>query len=393
MVFEDVTAGKRMEKDLHWELTIQNALTELYTPVISPDSTLYDISNVMLSRARLLTGSRVGFVSLIDPDTDESIIYAVHSGPDRSGTADPIDRDPSLMALRDSGLDHGEAFFANNGSTNPTLRDMPSGDMRLGRVLAAPIRLGDKTTGRIALADSDRNYTERDLSAIMRLAEFFALAVRNKQAEEKVKSSLREKVLMLKEIHHRIKNNLQVVMSLLNLQVHHLEDVQARHLFKENQYRIKSMALVHERLYQSTDLSHVDFKEYISKLAVDLFRAYRIDVETVKLTVQAENVTLGIDTSVPCGMIINELLLNSLKHAFPRDRKGCVSVSLVRTGADTLLLTVADDGVGLPEHFDLANMKSLGFNLVVALTEQLHGEIKIVRDNGTRIEIAFRARD
>ena len=395
-VLEDVTQRKRMEEGRQWELIIQNALTELYLPIISPDSTLHDISRVMLSRARALTASRHGFVSLIDPDSERYLTYASSEAEtEEGGPVIPLKSEsPHVWEdLRVYALAKGEAFFTNSLDDRPGGNEWPEGHFPVERFLAAPVTLGERVVGQIALANSDRHYTERDLEAVMRLAEYFALAVQNKWAEDKVKSSLREKVLMLKEIHHRIKNNLQVVMSLLNLQIHHLDDARARSLFRENQFRIKSMALIHERLYQSNDLSHVDFKEYISKLAVDLFRAYRIDVETIRLTVRADDITLGIDTSVPCGLIINELLLNSLKHAFPKGRKGNVSVTLERTGRENLLLTVADDGIGLPRNFQVKNSKSLGFNLVVALTDQLHGALRVQQDRGTRIEISFRARD
>jgi PAS domain S-box-containing protein len=398
VVFEDVTPRQRAEEDLHWELTVQNALTALYTPIISPASTMQDIARVMLERARELTGSGHGFVSLIDPATDAHLLFASTDssteGQDRPGAALRRSAGGTWLGLRGHALTTKAAFFTNEPAVHPAMSSMPAGHFTVERFLSAPVNLHGETVGQIALANPGRDFSERDLAAVVRLAEFFALAVQNKRAEDKVKASLREKVLMLKEIHHRIKNNLQVVMSLLNLQAHHLADAGARSLFRENQFRIKSMALIHERLYQSTDLSHVDFKEYITKLAIDLFHAYRIDVDTIRFTVQADDISLGIDTSVPCGLIINELLLNSLKHAFSDGRRGMVTVTLVRSGRDDLLLTVRDDGVGLPPEFDIRESKSLGFNLVVALTEQLGGSIRVHReDPGTRIEIALKIKD
>jgi len=210
-----------------------------------------------------------------------------------------------------------------------------------------------------------------------------------KQAEEQIKASLREKEVLLKEIHHRVKNNLQIISSLLNLQSRNIKDRQLLDMFRESQNRIKSMALIHERLYQSKDLARIDFLEYIRNLAAHLFRSYCINSDAIKLKIDVENVALGIDTAIPCGLIINELVSNSLKYAFPAGAEGEVRIHLRPASDSKYLLIVSDSGVGLPQDLDIRSTTSLGLRLVSTLTDQLGGTIEIQNSGGTEFRITF----
>lgn len=214
-----------------------------------------------------------------------------------------------------------------------------------------------------------------------------------KREEDKVRSSLREKEILLKEIHHRVKNNLQIISSLLNLQSAHIRDPRALEVFKEGQGRVRSMALIHEKLYQSEDLARVDFSEYIRNLAAYLFRSYEVHAGAVALGVEAEDVLLGVDTAIPCGLIINELVSNSLKHAFPGGGVGSINIRLRPADAGRLTLTVADDGVGLPDGFDVSRTSSLGLQLVNTLARQLGGEVLVGCGAGAEFSITFRKGD
>jgi two-component system, sensor histidine kinase PdtaS len=211
-----------------------------------------------------------------------------------------------------------------------------------------------------------------------------------KREEEKIKSSLREKEVLLKEIHHRVKNNLQIISSLLNLQSAHIRDPRALEVFKEGQGRVRSMALIHEKLYQSDDLARVDFSEYISNLAAYLFRSYEVNAGGVRLNVEAEDVLLGVDTAIPCGLIINELVSNSLKHGFPGGKGGSIHITLRPEGPERLKLCVADDGVGLPPGFDVRDTPSLGLQLVNTLARQLGGAVEVGGSAGAEFNITFR---
>jgi PAS domain S-box-containing protein len=217
-----------------------------------------------------------------------------------------------------------------------------------------------------------------------------------RQAEEEIKTSLREKEILLKEIHHRVKNNLQIVSSLLNLQSRHVKD-EFRDQFKESQNRIKSMALIHETLYQSGNLTGVDVAKYAKSLSKHLIRSYGAD-SSIRLKVDADNVLLGIDKSVPCGLIINELVSNSLKHAFSGEKDGEIRIvvrsenySTDDTSRIRYDMVISDNGIGLPKDFDYRKTNSLGLQLVSALTKQIDGNIEVDTSRGTEFRITFRS--
>jgi PAS domain S-box-containing protein len=213
---------------------------------------------------------------------------------------------------------------------------------------------------------------------------------RHKRAELAVKDSLREKEVLLREIHHRVKNNMQVISSLLNLQSRNIEDPNLRKMFQESQSRVRAMALIHEVLYGSDDLSRIDLEDYVSKLAKSLTRMYGADASRIRLEVVGNGVTLEIDDTVPCGLVISELLSNSFKYAFPDGRPGEISINAVATDDDRIVLTVRDDGVGIPDDVDIRHTESMGMGLVTGLVEnQLGGQLELDRTGGTCFTIVF----
>jgi len=212
----------------------------------------------------------------------------------------------------------------------------------------------------------------------------------SRRAEEQVKVSLKEKELLLKEIHNRVKNNLQVISSLLNLQAGYIQDEQARARFKESRDRLKAMVLIHEKLYQSDDLTAIDFGGYIRNLAVHLFRAHQVDARAIALHLDVEPLNLDIDRAMSCGLIINELVSNAIKYAFPNGKAGEIRIGFHEEAQKQIVLTVGDNGAGLPKELDFRQAESLGFQLINTLAEQLHGTITLDRDGGTRFTLAFR---
>jgi PAS domain S-box-containing protein len=208
-----------------------------------------------------------------------------------------------------------------------------------------------------------------------------------RRTEEKIRASLAEKVLMLKEIHHRVKNNLQVISSLLSLQSGSIKDPRDLALFKESEDRIRSMALIHEKLYQSSDFSRVDFRQYLESLVGYLFRSYR--VADVRYEMEIDDIHLGINAAIPCGLVLNELLTNALKHAFPHGRGGVILLRLSRLEGDRARLTVRDDGIGLPEGFDPEKSQSLGMHLTRILAQQLDGTLRHRNEGGAVFEMEF----
>ena len=207
-------------------------------------------------------------------------------------------------------------------------------------------------------------------------------------AEQRIKAALLEKEVLLKEIHHRVKNNLQVVSSLLSLQSRGVQDEATRQMFKESQNRVQSMALIHEQLYQSKSLSELDFPAYVKQLVSRLFQSHQISSSRIELVTKVDDVQLGVEIAIPCGLIINELVTNALKHAFPADCGGKIEIELTQ-GEDGLTLCVRDNGVGIPEEIGLRNSETLGLRLVRSLVMQLEGKARIQRSGGTAIHITF----
>jgi PAS domain S-box-containing protein len=243
------------------------------------------------------------------------------------------------------------------------------GSKFMAQVLITP--LFDESEQLIGFSKVTRNITER------------------KQAEAQAREALRREML-LKEIHHRVKNNLQVISSLLFLQSTNISDPNTLQSLEESQARVKSIALIHEKLYGSKDLERLDFAEYVRDLLADLLHTYRIQQERIAFHTDIGDIRLGIDTAIPCGLIITELVTNALKHAFPEEGRGDVWISLILSEAQTYVLRVRDNGVGLPLHMDWRRSKSLGLNLVSDLTKQLEGTIDASSSGGTEFTIAFK---
>ena len=209
-----------------------------------------------------------------------------------------------------------------------------------------------------------------------------------KHAEAVLKKSLREKDVLLREVHHRVKNNMQVISSLLSLQASSTGDDRLSIIVQESQSRVRAMALIHEILYESSDLTGINLEQYLSQLAASLTRMYGAENGLVQIDVEPKDITLGIDATVPCGLAINELISNSLKHGYPDARKGQIGI-LVRSEADDeLAIVVRDDGVGMPPDIDIRNTDTMGLGLVVGLVEkQLGGRLELDRSRGTRFTI------
>jgi PAS domain S-box-containing protein len=209
-----------------------------------------------------------------------------------------------------------------------------------------------------------------------------------KVTEERLAASLVEKEVLLKEVYHRVKNNLQTVSSVLAIQADSIKDPVMRGLFLENQQRVRSMALIHEKLYRSKTLAQIDFREYLDSLATSLFRTYRVS-SNVTLKVDVRDVALDIDTSITCGLLINELLSNSLKHAFPGGRSGEISVCMQPLENGEVSLSFSDTGVGLPAGLVIEKSDTLGMTLISSLVRQLSGTIEISSGPGARFDITF----
>jgi len=210
-----------------------------------------------------------------------------------------------------------------------------------------------------------------------------------KHKEEHIQRALKEKDVLLGEIHHRVKNNLQIVHSLLGLQSTNITDEVVVGMLRESQNRIRSMALIHQTLYESKDFARVDFRNFLESLVPTLISSYGMGSERVALDLRSLEVLLPINTAIPCGLIVNEIIANSLKHAFPNDRSGKISIDLAHRDPNSVRLSVSDDGVGIPESQNLEDATTLGLQLVTMLVDQLDGTLTIHRSNPTTFEICF----
>ena len=239
-------------------------------------------------------------------------------------------------------------------------------------------------------------FTARDETILLRLADYAASAIRNSQlyhaaqaeptrrtqVEAQLQASLQEKEVLLQEIHHRVKNNLQIVSSLLNLQARAVNDPHLRALLHDSRQRLQAMALIHEALYQAHDLALVPFGTYVRQLTAQLFRAYGGEARRIRLTVHADPLDLEIDKATPCGLILHELLANAFTHAFPDGRPGTIDVALRRATHD-LTLSVKDTGIGMPHALKGQHPGSLGLKLIGMLTNQLGGTVVLAQEGGT----------
>ncbi len=211
-----------------------------------------------------------------------------------------------------------------------------------------------------------------------------------KTAENTLKASLAEKEVLLKEIHHRVKNNLQVISSLVDLQSNEVNNEAMRDVFRDVVFRVRSMAMVHEKLYQSGDFAHVDFADYANSFISYLWRAQGVATPGVQLNLNLEPVLLPVNKAIPCGLMLNELFINALKHAFVNRKKGTVTVSLHIIEQEKVVLTVKDDGIGLPPEMDIKKAHSLGLRLVQMLARQVQASVETIIDNGTTFTIMFK---
>jgi PAS domain S-box-containing protein len=217
-----------------------------------------------------------------------------------------------------------------------------------------------------------------------------SVALQRKRAEELIVESLHEKTVLLKEVHHRVKNNLQIVSSLLELQAYQVNDTKMKELFNDSQTRVRSMALVHERLYQSSNLSKIQYEEYVNQLVSYLFDSYM--PKNIRKEVITEPVELGIDEAVPLGIIINELVTNSIKYAYPDGQDGVIRILLSETREGRIRLIVEDEGVGLPQSVRVGEHSTLGLELVNALVQQLDAVMSVDSSRGTKVTIQFKPR-
>lgn len=382
--------------NLYTYLSLQTAVNVSYS---NPGSlTIYSGAEVFLTIALLLYSSRN-----INPETVEEVRETLQDT--RCMMNDLIAQSPDAICICDAG---GNAITLNDTFTRvfqvgppepggrlnlfdrslaPGLPDSEFGRVKLGETVVLPA-VQYAASGRYLYIKLYPTYTSnKTISGYVLTAEDITERM---EAEGQIKDSLEEKKVLLKEIHHRVKNNLQIISSLLSIQASNIVDPTAVECLRDSRQRVKSMALIHEKLYQSENFSRVNFAEYTRSLADFLFRSYNVCPGNIRLDLQVEDLAINIDRAIPCGLIINELVSNSLKHAFPGDRRGVISIRMGRR-SDRYELTVSDDGIGFPPEIDYRDTKSLGMQLISTLAAQLEGTVELDAGSGTRFTISFPA--
>lgn len=406
-IARDITVQKQTET----EEERRRRETEMLADLVQSLSASLDLNTVLqrvVAGAQELCASERAILMLREPDSDVLTARYAVGAPQMTYAGLRIEPGKGLggQVLRTA-----RPWRTAHYATDPRLsKEYLSGAWAGGNiaVLAVPILTGTRVDGVFYVSNPPSHpFTGRDEALLVRLATHAAIAIQNaqlyrqaqrelmqrRQAEAHLTTSLREKEVLLKEVHHRVKNNLQIVSSLLELQSDVLDDAALLAQFRESQDRIRSMAIIHETLYQSQDLARLDLACYIHTLSAQLVQSYKVNPQRITVRLQVEPVILDIDQAIPCGLILNELLSNAFKYAFPQNRTGEVYIDLHAGTAQQAGLVVKDNGIGFPDEIDFHHTESLGLQLVIMLTEQLQGTIALERADGTTFTLTFPLRN
>ncbi len=383
VVFRDITFKKRVEQ-------VQNLLYKISNAVFTAEDSVELLEIIKTELSKIIDTKNFSLV-LYDKESDSI------STPITKKTKESYQTFPAGKSLISYVIKNKRPLLATRQEIEAMSKQGEiSAEETTAKVwLGVPLKAKNEVIGAIVVqsfTDEDA-YGEDELEILKFASDQIGLSIERKQTDEKIKASLEEKIVLLKEIHHRVKNNLQVISSLLYLQSKYLKDKDSLAVFLESQNRVRSMSLVHEKLYQSENLAKINLRQYLQDLTRYLFRSYNIDPERIQLKTKIDNVALDIDSAIPLGLIINELVSNSLKYAFPENRSGEVCISLKATRDAGYLLKVTDNGIGIKKYLDEPNKKSLGLQLVDTLVDQLQGRLEIEGKHGTEFKIRFTKRE
>jgi len=395
----DITEKKRAERELRHRIEMEMLLSSISTKFIGLSHKEVDRGiNWALKRIGLFVG--VDEIYLLRFSDDGKSIENIYEWND-SGTE-------SIKSIINGGsLDQYRWFKDKIKSFEmihiADIEDLPPEAVNERKIIrqlsvksfiVVPLVYEESVIGVLGLNSvrEQKKWSREDNVIIRAFGDMFTTTLIRKRAEEQIEKDLKEKELLLKEIHHRVKNNMQIISSLLSLQSRYIKDKDALEMIEDSRNRVRSMALVHERLYRRGDFSSIDVTGYIDSLVRELFKNYHIDTGKIKFEIDVEDVKLDIDRAIPCGLVVNELVSNALKHAFPKGwkRKGEVLVKFYRKKSSEYELVVRDNGKGMPEGFDIEGSDSLGLHLVHIITEdQLDGRIEVNVKDGTEFKIQF----
>ncbi|MBD2384518.1 PAS domain S-box protein [Cylindrospermum sp. FACHB-282] len=409
---KDITARKQTEQALKAQVE-REQLMRTIAERIRQSLNLQDILNATVQEVRALLKVERVIVFQFSSDMSGTVVAeSVETGWTVALGSDIQDRCFQIGAGQEyhQGLRRAIANIYEAGLTDCHLNLLAQFEVKANLVVPILVEVGGENTGSrlwgLLIAhqcSSTRDWEEHQLDLLDQLTVQIAIAIQQssifqqaqselaqrQKAEVKLRSALAEKEVLLKEIHHRVKNNLQIVSSLLQLQSHTIKDPEVIRALRESQNRIESISLIHKNLYTSPNIGQLDVFDYINNLAASLLISYQIQPGRIGLETNIDSVSLNVDQAIACGLIINELISNALKHAFPDQQTGTINISL-RNNTSSIEMTVQDNGIGLPDNLDLRNTVSLGLSLVYDLaTEQLEGNITVERNQGTVFKIQF----
>ncbi len=351
-----------------------------------------ELLDLALAEAIKLTGSKIGFILHYSEDRQEFVLNSYSkSAMQTCSIADT----KTVFQLNQAGLwgevvrQHRPILINDYQSFNPLKKGFPEGHVTISRFLSVPVIIDDRIVATVGVANKETEYTPADTRQLSLLMDSVWKVVSRMKIESQIKASLVEKELLLKEIHHRVKNNMQIISSLLQLQSNFVTDEADALMFQESQQRINSMSLVYNKLYQSKDLANISFSEYVNSLVTNLMESYNLNEDRITVRINVAEIEMELDFAIPCGLVINEAVTNSLKYAFPDNRKGEIWVDIQQRDAQ-IIMVLGDNGTGIPANIDFATTKTLGMTLIQTLViQQLSGKIELKRDSGTTYIISF----
>jgi PAS domain S-box-containing protein len=394
-VMLDISKLKDYEKDLQRRLARSAAMTELSKAVIARMDSIEGFTRLVLAKARELTESAHGFVASLDPQTGDMVAHTLTDMIPKQclvqGESRRIVYSRNAKGQFDGLWGHAlntlRPFYSNDPDSHPATQGTPEGHFPIDRILAAPAVFEGELVGQIVLANAPRPYTEESVEMVAELARLLAVALFRGRLEEGLRVSLQEKEAMLREIHHRVKNNLQSISGLLDLQASQFTDPALRNAFEEMRNRIASMAQVHADIYASGEFSAIDLTEHARGISVRLLSRLGRGRD-IGVSVSGTAARCSLDQAIPASLALNELVTNCFRHAFIRRGGGTIRI-LVGEQRDMISLTVADDGDGLPAGFDLNAPAGLGLVLVTGLAGQLGGTLTARNDGGATFVLRF----
>ncbi len=375
------------------------ALDKIYRGIISAKSVEDIIKETLNHLKTLFVSNYKSSIALFERSSNTAIIFSRKFIDNKQGPISKIEI--PLMENFDLILEKEIHLIKPNKEkiSNGFFNEVYFGD-GIQSGLSVPLLMDEQLIGTITiLCLETHSFNEEHKEILSVVANQLAIAIYHallqvqiKEHAKNLQCSLSEKEVLLKEIHHRVKNNLQVISSLLYLNSKKTKDKETLDMFKDSQNRVKSIALVHERLYQSKNLGSINFEEYVRKLIIDLSRSYGVDQDIIKINIDINNIFISIDNAVPCGLIINELVSNALKYAFPENmgKENNINISFDKCGGRELLLIVSDNGIGINVELNERKKHSLGLQLVETLVEQLDGTLEMDLGSGTAFKIKFK---